>query len=117
MHEFSLCQSVIKIVSDQLIKKKYKSTNKINKVILSIGEIAGVDIESIRFWFPVVAKDTLLEKAQLEVKLKEGKALCLRCNYVYRLFKLYQACPNCESYEKHILSGQEMLVKNIEMSN
>ncbi|MBK2125199.1 hydrogenase maturation nickel metallochaperone HypA [Fangia hongkongensis] len=112
MHEFSLCQGIIDILNKEEVLTDATAVSKIN---LSIGKLSGVDIESLKFWFPVAAKNTPLESAELLVSEEPAKAKCESCEICYEIEQYYSACPLCGSYEKHILSGQEMLVKNVEV--
>ena len=114
MHEFSLCRSVIKIVEKQV--EFNSETHRISKVILSVGVLAGVDVESMAFWFPVAAKSSILKNTKLKIETDEAKALCSHCHNIYSLTQLYQSCVHCQSYDKKILSGQQMNVKNIELT-
>ncbi|ASG67014.1 putative hydrogenase nickel incorporation protein HypA 2 [Francisella halioticida] len=109
MHEFSLCQSVISIAE----KIPKDSSKQIAKVIVKIGTLAGVDIESFEFWFPVATKESILEQAKLEIIHEQAIAKCKVCEYEFELTKLYEQCPSCGSFEKDILKGKNMLVESI----
>ena len=58
MHEVSIIQSVIKIVSQKSIENK---STKVSKVSLKIGEFCGVMPESLNFVFNICIIDTMLE--------------------------------------------------------
>ena len=58
MHEVSIIQNVIKIVSDSAIENKL---TKITKVSLKIGELSGVMPECLNFAFEICIIDTMLE--------------------------------------------------------
>ena len=114
MHEFSLCQNIVRTVNDHL--KENKLTHKsVHKVVLSVGELAGVDIASLSFWFPVVCRDTLLDEAEFEIITESASAECLSCQKSFTIKHRYDACPHCQSYEKKVLSGENMIIKNIEV--
>ncbi|WP_151193032.1 hydrogenase maturation nickel metallochaperone HypA [Cysteiniphilum sp. JM-1] len=113
MHEFSLCQSVITIVLDKAKSMGYEA-QAVRQIELCVGQLAGVDIESMRFWFPVAAKDTPLAQSTLNIMAQLAWAHCLTCTHDYQLSKFYHACPKCQSHDKEILTGQDMLVEKIE---
>ncbi|TNF65194.1 MAG: hydrogenase maturation nickel metallochaperone HypA [Gammaproteobacteria bacterium] len=112
MHEFSICQNIIQIVDQKL---NQVSQTRVEKIILTIGKLAAIDIESLKFWFPVAVKSTSLDSATIEVTEIEGSAQCISCHQQFDLEKLYQACPFCNSYDRKILSGMEMLVQKIQL--
>ncbi|MBK2296692.1 hydrogenase maturation nickel metallochaperone HypA [Francisella philomiragia] len=109
MHEFSLCQSVINIAK----KAAENNSKKVSKVVVKIGNLAGVDVESFEFWFPVAANDSVLEQAKLEIIHEQAIAKCKACEHEFELTRLYEQCPNCGSFEKDILKGKDMLVESI----
>ncbi|WP_440615474.1 hydrogenase maturation nickel metallochaperone HypA [Cysteiniphilum sp. 6C5] len=116
MHEFSLCQSVINIVLDKAKSMGYAS-QAVRRIELRVGLLAGVDVESMRFWFPVAAKDTPLAQSILNITVQPALAHCVTCAHEYQLSKFYDACPKCQSHDKEILTGQDMLVEKIEFAS
>lgn len=112
VHEFSLCRRIINIVENAVARTPEQV---VHKVVLCIGELAGVDIASLKFWFPVAARNSRLQEAALEILHEKAEALCTNCHCQYVLVRYDACCPNCQSFEKEILSGQEMQVKNIEV--
>lgn len=75
--------------------------------------MSGVDIESFEFWFPVAAKESILEQAKLEIIHEQAIAKCRACKHEFELTKLYEQCPNCNSFKKDILKGKDMFVESI----
>lgn len=111
MHEFSLCQSISRIIDEAIVDRDVK----VRKVVLAIGDLAGVDVDSLLFWFPVACKDKIYADVLVEVAPVQADMRCLNCHQVSELKTLYDACPHCQSYEREIISGREMYVKNIEV--
>ena len=62
MHEVSLCESILKIITRQAEKDGFTRALKIS---LTIGDLSGASIEALEFCFPLVAKGTLAEGAAL----------------------------------------------------
>ncbi len=109
MHEFSLCESIIK----QVEKSNYHQLKNIAEITLEIGSLAGVDIESLCFWFPVVANKLSGRELHLIVNSIQGVARCDKCLNEYELYSLYDPCPNCASFGNYkILQGRELLIKS-----
>jgi len=112
MHEFSLCQSIVSIVAKQV---KASNFEKVTKVTLEVGNLSGVDLDSLIFWMPTVAKGTLLDNVEIKVDNDIAKAKCKNCGNIFEIINLFDACHQCNSYEKDILNGQQMNVKSIEV--
>jgi hydrogenase nickel incorporation protein HypA/HybF len=72
MHELSLCESIVKIIEKQAQRDGF---SRVLRVTLSIGEQAGVSTESLAFCFPMVAKDTVANGAELLFNQTEGSDL------------------------------------------
>jgi len=77
MHELSLCEAVVQRIEEQAQQQRF---NKIKTVWLEIGELAGVEIEAMRFSFDAVAKDTVVDGSNLQIINVLGRAICPNCN-------------------------------------
>ncbi|MCF6808003.1 hydrogenase maturation nickel metallochaperone HypA [Thiotrichales bacterium 19S9-12] len=105
-----MCQNIIKLA----ISENHNG-NQIKKIVLSIGSLAAVDIESLKFWFPVASQGTKVEQSELEIIVLEAEAKCEQCLNIFKPTQLYENCPCCHAYEKDILHGLEIMVKQIEI--
>ena len=109
MHELSLTRSVVAIVAEKAAGRKVKG------VRLSVGRLAGVELDALRFCFPLVTEGTELEGAALHIDEVPGKAKCLGCNDEITLDVPLGLCP-CDKREPlHLVSGDELLVKEMEV--
>lgn len=108
MHEFSLCQGIIK----QILAANHNDLSNISEIIVDIGEFAGVDITSLCFWFPVVAKDASSSNIKLRVNRIAGLAKCEKCMNEFSLVNLYTPCPKCNEFGNYaLIQGKELLIK------
>lgn len=69
MHETHLIQPIIKNISEHARKEGAKV---VSKVRLKVGEYTGIREETFRETFFVLAKDTMLEKSELELTFFPG---------------------------------------------
>lgn len=72
MHETHLIEPIIQGVSNHAQKE---GAQKVLKIRLKVGELAGVKEESLKNTFSVLAKGTLLEEAELELTFFPGTAI------------------------------------------
>lgn len=72
MHELSLCENIVHIIERQAEQEGFTS---VQKVALTVGDMAGVSTESLTFCFPLVAKDTVADGAELQFIPCEGNEL------------------------------------------
>lgn len=72
MHEVSLCENILKILER---KAKEEGFARVVKVELTLGDLSGASQESMEFCFPLVAKGTLAEGAELTFVSTPGNDL------------------------------------------
>ncbi|MGH4052155.1 MAG: hydrogenase maturation nickel metallochaperone HypA [Clostridium sp.] len=111
MHEVSIIQSVIEIVTDKAIENKL---TKVNKVSLKIGELSGLMAECLNFAFDICTVDTLLEGSTLEIEKVEAVAECTDCKHKFKIDHFNKLCPICNKFCLKIISGYELYVNTIE---
>ena len=110
MHELSIALGVVDIAS-----KAFRDTgaSRIESITLEIGELAGVQLESLYFVWPSAVEGTVLEGAERIIETVEGQAVCLECEQHFNLSHHFDACPHCNSYFKNIIAGKELNVKSL----
>ncbi|RLD21554.1 MAG: hydrogenase maturation nickel metallochaperone HypA [Bacteroidetes bacterium] len=112
MHELSIALGIVKIAEEESRKANAKVVTSIE---LEIGTMAGIEMDSLDFAWPVAVKDTVLENAKREIDLIPAKAKCLECQTEYDLEHTFDVCPSCNSYFKDIFQGKELRVKALEV--
>ena len=111
MHEVSIIENVVKIVSEKAIENKL---TKVNKVSLKIGELSGVLPESLNFAFKNCIINTMLEDSILEIERVEAVAECKDCGLKFPIDHFNKICPSCNKFCSSIISGYELYVNTIE---
>lgn len=111
MHEVSIIENVIDIVS-----KKAEENNliKVNKISLMIGELSGVMSDSLIFAFQCVSKGTMLENTEFQIQKMEATARCENCGVIFKIDHFNKICPSCKRFSNNILTGYELYVNTIE---
>ena len=112
MHELSVAMGIVKIANDETKKANAKSVTKIE---LEIGTLSGIELESLDFVWSFAVKDTVLEHAEKEIIVIQGKGICAECNTEFEMEQIFDACPKCGSNLKGILEGKELRVKSLEV--
>ena len=112
MHEMSLAESVLHIIEDAAHEQGFA---RVRTVWLEIGQLACVEQESLRFGFDVVTRGSIAEQARLEIIETAGQGKCEKCAQNFPLAALYEACPECGSYDVRVIGGDGMRVKELEV--
>ena len=76
MHEMSLCEGILQVLEDNA---KSQGFAKVKTVWLEIGDLAGVELDAMRFSFDAVMNGTMADKAKLEIIEIPGQAWCMQC--------------------------------------
>ncbi|MBK6792760.1 MAG: hydrogenase maturation nickel metallochaperone HypA [Anaerolineales bacterium] len=76
MHELPVTQSLLKIALDHAEKANAKQITALNIVM---GELASMVDDSIQFYWEVIAKDTIAEKATLNFRRVPAELQCMTC--------------------------------------
>lgn len=112
MHEMSLCESVMQIVEEQA---RAQSFSNVIAIQLEIGQLAGVDIEAMRFCFDVVARNSIMADAMLDIVSVMGQGVCPRCAATSQMSERFSPCSHCGSYGLQIVEGAQMRIKDLEV--
>jgi hydrogenase nickel incorporation protein HypA/HybF len=112
MHEMSLAESIVQIVEDTA---RQHGGGRVRSVTLEVGELAGVELEALRFCFDAVTRSSLAEGAALVVEQPSGQAWCMPCGGSVTVSSLTDPCPDCGSHQLQVTGGRELRVREIEM--
>jgi hydrogenase nickel incorporation protein HypA/HybF len=108
-----LCQNILDIAVDAAKKNK---AGKILKITIRAGEMRGLVEDQMQFCFQFVSKDTIAEGATLKVEKIEIAAKCKDCNREFTVKEYLFVCPGCSGTNLDISTGQELLIKDIEVA-
>jgi hydrogenase nickel incorporation protein HypA/HybF len=122
MHELSIVSSVLEQL-DEL--KKQHGGERFTKVGLRVGELAGVDVDCLRFGFECVVQDTEWASLALEIEQVARRQRCPRCNHEFKaenwaagdLPMPFTACPECGEVGTETIAGEELQIAYLEVED
>lgn len=114
MHELAVCQSIISQVAQIAMQNNAQS---VSRIIIEIGPLSGVEASLLEHAFPIASAGTIAQNAILET---HSLAIMLRCNLCNNeneasMNKLL--CSTCGTWQTTLISGDEMLLRSIELEN
>ena len=112
MHEMSLAESIVQIAENTA---RVHGGGRVSVVLLEVGQLAGVEIDALRFCFDAASRSSLASGATLVVERPAGSAWCLPCAATVTLASLTDSCPNCGSYQLQVTGGTELKVREVEI--
>lgn len=111
MHELSIAQSLLGIVLQEATRH---GVNRVTKVAVKIGALAGVVPSSLTFSFDLIKEGTAASEAVLAIEQVPALGTCHACGAQMDMSGLVAACPSCGSPDIGLISGQELYVDHIE---
>ncbi len=110
MHELSLAQDIIAIVKESLEPQAGVS---LKTVRVSIGEMAAVVPELLHHAYDALIADTPLQGSKLDIAIIPVTAICHSCKKTFGLEEYEFLCPNCQSSDIEVLTGDEFFIKDL----
>jgi hydrogenase nickel incorporation protein HypA/HybF len=114
MHEFFIVQNLLKTVEDYVAQYNAK---KVSKLVLLIGKFSGVEPDLLQSALEFFKKGTVLEDAEIVIEIEEFKVKCLNCGKEFSKGKWDLSCPYCGSLNTQVISGEELILKSLELED
>ncbi len=114
MHELSIAQSICDIVGQYV---PAGSRQNVTSVRVVVGELSGVVTDSLAFCFTAITAGTPLQGASLKITHVPLRAECRSCHETFHVEQPVFLCPSCGGGDLLTLSGNELQVSEIELSD
>ena len=90
---------------------------KVSKINLNVGDLSDLIPEWMQRYFEFVSKDTIAEKALLEINRIPAVIRCRQCDHEFTLNRenWQFSCAKCQSSDIELVSGREFTVESIEV--
>ncbi|MEM1136127.1 MAG: hydrogenase maturation nickel metallochaperone HypA [Bacteroidota bacterium] len=110
MHELSLVNSIVETCEETVRQHGGKT---IQKIVLEMGTLSGVERDAFEFVWSCGVENTVLHHAKKEIITPKAQALCRNCQQHYYPEIIYDACPECGSFDSEWLKGRTFMIKSI----
>lgn len=112
MHELGIVFHIIKEIEEV---GQEQQLSKVSSVTLELGEVSGVLHEYLNdCWTWACSKSELMNGAQLIIEQIPAVTFCEECGEKYSTTQFGKVCPHCSSDKTYLLSGNEVMIKEIE---
>lgn len=112
MHELSIAINIVDIATQETAKAGARDVTNLE---IEVGTLSGVVIEALELALKEAVRNTVLEKTEITIVEVEARCRCNHCGEEYKAETLYEICPNCQSMDRTIIKGQELLVKSLQV--
>jgi hydrogenase nickel incorporation protein HypA/HybF len=110
MHEMSIITSILDIAEKEA---RAADARVINSIELEVGELAGIEVDSLMFCFEAARRQTLAADGELVIRSVPGRGRCLRCEKEVPMEGFAVAtCPDCDIFVD-VYQGRELRVLSI----
>ena len=104
MHEMSIAGSMLEAVRAEAARHNAH----VFALGVKIGELSGVDSESLSFCFDALVQDTDLAPLALHIERLPWRHRCRHCAQDFAVLEYRTECPTCGAAETEMTSGQEL---------
>jgi len=112
MHEYAICMALLEQV--ERIAREHNA-QKVERIILKVGPLSGVEGELLQHSWPLAAADTIAAEARLTIEPAPVVIKCSRCESEAETAPNRLLCPSCGSFQTRLIGGDEMLLESIEL--
>ena len=111
MHETMVAQNIFDTISAQAKEHNAQPV----KATISCGQFNPIHDEILNAAFEILAKGTICEGMELEVKHIPLNAECKKCGKIFDYDVYRPGCPECNSMEFDFKEDAPLLLENIEL--
>jgi len=111
MDELAICESVLR---QALAVAASQSVQRVARIALRIGPLAGVEPDLVRLAFPIVAVGTVCADAVLEIEVAPVEVRCRVCDATSAARPNRRLCATCGTWRVKLVSGDDLLLARIE---
>ena len=121
MHEVSVVSDIVSAILKEL--EKY-NVERVEEVVLVVGDMTSLGEEQLEFAYEIVTKETKLEGSKLVIEHEKIRVKCNDCGYEGEVRMLESdygehtipilSCPKCNGKVK-VTAGQTCKVRNLKI--
>lgn len=112
MHELSIAQSIVDIVGQYVPPAEQE---RVRKITVRIGAMAGIVPDSLEFCFNAIIHHTPLNDAVMDIEHVPFTVTCRSCNNTATTEPGIILCPLCGSTDTRVIAGTELQVVSIDV--
>ena len=110
MHEYALAQDILTTIGEKVTP----DFQKLGKINVDVGAFSGVVAESLDFGIQTILADKNAQGVLVNITKIPTRAQC-QCGTEYELTDVFCVCPSCQSIERNLLSGTDVVINSVEL--
>lgn len=115
MHEVGIIESALEVVLRHVTEQH---AQRVERIVLRIGALAGVEPTALQFAFDAVSRGTPADGAALEIESVAAAVYCAGCarEFTAERGSFIFRCPTCGDFCGEVRRGRELELSRIEMT-
>jgi len=109
MHEMSIALNIVEILREEVAKENGRP---LRKVTLSVGELSGIEPDSLRFFLDTAFEDEHWREVSLDIQKAPLAAHCKTCGADFQPEETDFRC-SCGSGDVELTGGQALHIESI----
>ncbi|HXY16088.1 MAG TPA: hydrogenase maturation nickel metallochaperone HypA [Terriglobales bacterium] len=114
MHELGIANSVLDAARAEA---QLRPSMRLTKIVVRVGDLAGIDPDALSFCFEALVKETDLEPVVLEIERRAQRHRCPRCGNEFVVINYDTTCRACGETMTTFLCGNELELAYLEMED
>ena len=114
MHELSLCEDLMSQVN---ALAKTHGASRVVRIVVRIGPLSGIESRLLDCAFTISRAGTVAEHAEFVTEVQAVRVKCTRCGAETAATVNQLLCGSCGSYETQLISGDELILAQVELEN
>ena len=114
MHEVSLAGGILSAVEAAARRDPFV---RVSRLRLEAGQLAGVEVEALRFALEALAPGTLVAGAPFDIEHPPGQGWCVDCACGVRLTERGAGCPQCGGFWLQPTGGTELRILDLQVED
>lgn len=114
MHEFSICEGVVKAAIEEVGKRTTRPIS-LRSARVVVGRLHAIVPDNMEMAYEVLTRDTPIAGSKLELEFVPITAKCRACGWEGEIEPPLFLCGSCLSGDIEVLTGRELYLANLEV--
>ena len=111
MHEFAIAEDIINTIGAQVVQR----LQDVTQINIDVGKFSGIVADSLEFGIQIILKEKANSSAKINIRQVPAMARC-ECETEYEIGNMLDNCPACQSYNRKIISGIDVMIQSVEIN-
>jgi hydrogenase nickel incorporation protein HypA/HybF len=112
VHELAIAHSLVRAAVEQA---GVHGADRVLGLDLVLGALSGVEPDALAFCFPIAARETPCEGAELRMTVVPAMGRCDACGGRSPVARMMDPCPTCGGWPLEVEGGSEMTLHSVEI--